>query len=81
MIVEIALAAENDLADGFWFYEHQHTGLAHYFRVNLAADIESLALNSGIHEIELGFHVPCPNDFRTEFTTWWIPIESSLLQC
>jgi plasmid stabilization system protein ParE len=56
MIVEIALAAENDLADGYWFYERQHQGLGNYFRVNLVADIESLALTGGIHEIELGFH-------------------------
>jgi hypothetical protein len=56
MIVGIALAAENDLADGYWFYERQHVGLGDYFRVNLAADIESLALTGGIHELDLGFH-------------------------
>lgn len=56
MNVEIALAAENDLAEAFWFYERQYVGLGDYFRVNLAADIDSLALTAGIHEIELGFH-------------------------
>jgi len=56
MIVNIAIAAENDLADGYWFYERQHAGLGSYFRINLAADIESLALTGGIHEYELGFH-------------------------
>jgi len=56
MIVDIALAAENDLAGGYWFYEHQHVGLGNYFRINLAADIESLALTGGVHEYELGFH-------------------------
>ncbi len=56
MIVDIALAAENDIAEGYWFYERQHIGLGDYFRVNLAADIESLAMTGGIHELELGFH-------------------------
>jgi hypothetical protein len=56
MIVDIALAAEEDLADGYWFYERQHTGLGDYFRSNLIADIESLAITGGIHEIEFGFH-------------------------
>ena len=56
MIVSIAHAAETDLADGYWFYERQHVGLVDYFRVNMAADIESLALTGGIHEVELGFH-------------------------
>lgn len=56
MIVDIALAAENDLADGYWFYERQHIGFGNYFRINLAADIESLVLTGGIHEVELGFH-------------------------
>lgn len=51
MIVEIALAAENDLAGGYWFYERQHVGLGNYFRINLAADIESLALTGGVHEV------------------------------
>lgn len=56
MIVDIALAAEEDLADGYWFYERQHAGLGDYFRSNLIADIESLAMTGGIHETEFGFH-------------------------
>lgn len=56
MIVDIALAAEEDLADGYWFYERQHAGLGNYFRSNLIADIESLAMTGGIHEIEFEFH-------------------------
>lgn len=56
MIVDIALAAENDLVDGYWFYERQHAGLGNYFRINLAADIESLSITGGVHSIELGFY-------------------------
>jgi hypothetical protein len=48
MIVDIALAAEEDLADGYWFYERQHAGLGDYFRSNLIADIESPAMTGGI---------------------------------
>jgi len=56
MIVDIAFAAENDLVDGYWFYERQHPGLGNYFRINLAADIESLSITGGVHEIEHGFY-------------------------
>ena len=56
MIVDIALAAENDIAEGYWFYERQDDGLGDYFRSCLFADIESLVYFGGIHEMELGFH-------------------------
>ena len=56
MIVEISSDAEEDLLDGYWFYDRQSTGLGDYFRSCLIADIESLAYYGGIHEIEYGFH-------------------------
>ena len=56
MIVIIALAAENDIADGYWFYERQSIGLGDYFRSCLVSDIESLAFFGGIHEIHFDFH-------------------------
>ncbi|MEZ6116428.1 MAG: hypothetical protein R3C28_07635 [Pirellulaceae bacterium] len=31
MIVEISSDAEEDLGDGFWFYERQSQGLGRYF--------------------------------------------------
>lgn len=43
MIVSISSDAEADLAEGYWFYEHQSPGLGEYFRSCLIADIESLA--------------------------------------
>jgi len=56
MIVEISSDAEEDLLDGYWFYDRQSTGLGDYFRSCLIADIESLAYYGGIHEFEYGFH-------------------------
>lgn len=56
MIVEISSDAEEDLIDGYWFYERQSSNLGDYFRSCLIADIESLAYYGGIHTIEFGFH-------------------------
>jgi len=56
MIVDISSDAEEDLIDGYWFYERQSPGLGDYFRSCLIADIESLAYYGGIHAIEYGFH-------------------------
>ena len=41
--------AEQDLADGFRFYEAQKRGLGGYFLDSLFSDIESLKLYAGIH--------------------------------
>lgn len=56
MIVHISSDAEEDLAEGYWFYEQQSPGLGGYFRSCLISDIESLAYFGGIHEIAHGFH-------------------------
>ena len=56
MIVDISSDAEEDLIDGYWFYERQSPGLGDYFRSCLIADIESLAYYGGIHAIEYGFY-------------------------
>jgi plasmid stabilization system protein ParE len=56
MIVRITTAAEADLADGYWFYEHQSLGLGNYFRSCLIADIESLAYYGSAHCIVFGYH-------------------------
>lgn len=56
MIVQISSDAEEDLIEGYWFYERQSTGLGDYFRSCLIADIDSLAYYGGIHEIEYGYH-------------------------
>lgn len=49
MKVRIRPSAENDLADGFAFYERQDAGLGNYFLDALFADIDSLAIYGGIH--------------------------------
>lgn len=49
MIIEILDLAEQDILDGFLFYEAQQAGLGAYFLTNIYADIESLRLNAGIH--------------------------------
>ncbi len=49
MRIEILDQAEDDLIEGFHFYEARDIGLGSYFLVNLYADIESLRLYGGIH--------------------------------
>ena len=56
MIVDISSDAEEDLVDGYWFYDRQSSGLGDYFRSCLISDIESLAYYGGIHLIEYGLH-------------------------
>ncbi len=56
MIVHIASDAEDDLAEGYWFYERQSIGLGDYFRSCLISDIESLAYYGGVHETEFNYY-------------------------
>jgi plasmid stabilization system protein ParE len=49
MKIEILDQAEDDLIEGFRFYEAQQAGLGLYFLTNLYEDIESLRLHGGIH--------------------------------
>jgi plasmid stabilization system protein ParE len=49
MKLEILDQAEDDLIEGFHFYESQQAGLGSYFLVNLYGDIESLGLHGGMH--------------------------------
>jgi plasmid stabilization system protein ParE len=56
MKTAILPAAQDDLADGFGFYERQREGLGSYFRECLFSDIESLQLYAGIHLKAFGFH-------------------------
>ncbi len=56
MTVDISSDAEEDLIEGYWFYERQSPGLGDYFRSCLIADIDSLAYYGGIHAIEYGHH-------------------------
>lgn len=56
MITSISSDADADIAVGYWFYEPQSPGLGDYFRGCLVADIESLAYDGGIREIDSGYH-------------------------
>ena len=49
MKVRILPSAQDDLSDGFVFYEKQQVGLGAYFLDSLFADIDSLTLYAGIH--------------------------------
>ena len=50
-MIQIRISDEvfEDLADGFWFYEAQESGLGEYFASHLRADIEGLKVTAGIH--------------------------------
>jgi len=56
MRIEILDAAQQDLIDGFRFYENQAAGLGDYFLDSLFSDIDSLHLYAGIHVLVFGYH-------------------------
>jgi hypothetical protein len=56
MRIEILEEAENDLIDGFTFYDRQSKGLGDYFPDSVFADIESLYLHAGIYALHYGYH-------------------------
>ncbi|MBI2440322.1 MAG: type II toxin-antitoxin system RelE/ParE family toxin [Lentisphaerae bacterium] len=56
MRIEILREAQQDLTDGFRFYESQATGLGDYFLDSLFSDIDSLHLYAGIHTLHFGYH-------------------------
>ena len=49
MKVELTASAEEDLLDGFHFYERQQQQLGNYFLDSLFADIDALVFFAGIH--------------------------------
>jgi len=51
MNIVITESAADDLADGYIFYEKQFPGLGSYFETSIFADLRSLVLYAGIHEI------------------------------
>ena len=56
MKIEILDEAQQDLIDGYRFYQRQSAGLGEYFIDTLFADIESLHLYAGIHSTHWGYH-------------------------
>ena len=55
MKIEILDEADQDLIDGFAFYERQSIGLGNYFLDSVFSDIESLYLYAGIHPLHFGY--------------------------
>ena len=51
MKLKILHSANQDLINGYWFYERQSEGLGAYFLETLFSDIDSLKVYSGIHPV------------------------------
>lgn len=56
MRIKILSIAEDDLEEGYRFYESQADGLGTYFLDTLYSDIDSLAYFAGMHPVVLGYH-------------------------
>jgi hypothetical protein len=54
--IEILDDAQQDLIEGFQFYEGRETGVGCYFLDCLFSDIDSLLLFAGIHQVVYGYH-------------------------
>ena len=56
MKIEILDEAQQDLIEGFHFYESREARVGSYFLDCLFSDIESQLLFAGIHQIVYGYH-------------------------
>jgi len=54
--IEILDDAQQDLIEGYQFYEDRETGVGSYFLDCLFSDIDSLLLFAGIHQVVYGYH-------------------------
>jgi len=54
--IEILDEAQEDLIQGFRFYEGREVGLGSYFLDCLFSDIDSLLVFAGIHPVTYGYH-------------------------
>ena len=63
MKIQILDAAEQDLIDGFNFYNSREVGLGDYFLDSLFSDIDSLYLYAGIHPIQFTYYRMLSNRF------------------
>ncbi len=76
MKIKILNSANQDLIDGYCFYEKQVEGLGIYFLDTLYSDIDSLKIYAGIHSIRFEkYHCLLskrfPSLFTTELKTIW----------
>jgi len=51
MRIRILESAQQDLIEGYSFYEMQEIGVGNYFLESIFSDVESLRLFAGIHNI------------------------------
>lgn len=56
MKIEILDDAQQDLIEGYQFYEDREAGIGSYFLDCLFSDIDSLLLFAGIHQVVYGHH-------------------------
>ena len=56
MRIKILSIAEDDLEDGYRFYESQAVSLGTYFLDTLYSDIDSLAYFAGMHRVVFGYY-------------------------
>ncbi|MBP6506223.1 MAG: type II toxin-antitoxin system RelE/ParE family toxin [Opitutaceae bacterium] len=56
MKIRILKSALEDLVAARGFYDQQQAGVGSYFFASLFSEIDSLAINAGIHPIRLGYH-------------------------
>ena len=54
MKIQIQRSAQQDLIEGYRFYEQQTEGLGSYFVDALFSDIDSLMINAGVHQVYFG---------------------------
>jgi hypothetical protein len=67
--IDILDEAQEDLIEGFHFYEDREIGLGSYFLDCLFSDIDSLVLFAGIHQLFSGITVVCPSGSLSPSTT------------
>ena len=69
MTIEILDEAQEDLIQGFRFYEDRKPGLGAYFLDCLFSDIDSLLVYAGVMWLPLPIIDASPNVFRLRSTT------------
>lgn len=70
MKIKVLESAENDLVNGFFFYDRQTEGLGNYFLDSVYSDIESLHLYAGIHSLHFGYHRLLSRNFPFAIYYW-----------
>lgn len=56
MKIQVSERAQEDLLAGYEFYERQSSGIGQYFLDSLFADIDSLLLFHGVHQVVHRYH-------------------------